>query len=63
MIYKLRINNSIELAEVEEKITKKKAIKLFETGILNTFEVGTFNGLAQIHKYLFEDIYEFARKI
>lgn len=60
---KLGINNQIELAKVEEKITKIKAIKLFETGELNSFEVGTFAGLAQIHKYLFEDIYEFAGKI
>lgn len=60
---KLGINNQIELARAEEKITKIKAIKLFETGDLNTFEVGTYKGLSQIHKYLFEDIYEFAGKI
>lgn len=60
---KLGINNSIELAEVEERITKKKALELFETGLLNSFEVGTFKGLSQIHKYLFEEIYEFAGKI
>lgn len=60
---KLGINDQIELAKAEEKITKKKAIKLFETGILNSFEVGTFKGLAQIHKYLFEDVYEFAGQI
>ncbi len=57
---KLGITNSAELAEKEEKITKIKAIELFEQGILETFEVGTFKGLAEIHKYLFEDIYEFA---
>ncbi len=60
---KLGINNSIELAEVEERITKKKALELFETSLLNSFEVGTFKGLSQIHKYLFEEIYEFAGKI
>lgn len=60
---KLGINNPIELADVEEKQTKKKAIELFETGKLNTLEVGTFNGLAQIHKFLFEEIYEFAGKL
>ena len=60
---KLGINNPLELAREEEKITKIKAKQLFETGILNSFEVGTFRGLSQIHKYLFEEIYEFAGKI
>lgn len=60
---RLGIEDQIELAKAEEKITKIKAIKLFETGKLNLFEVGTFKGLAQIHKYLFEEIYEFAGKI
>ena len=60
---KLGINNEIELAKEEERITKIKAIELFETGKLNKFEVGTFKRLAEIHKYLFQDIYEFAGKI
>ena len=60
---KLGINDSMELAMAEERITKLKAIKLFETGELNTYEVGTFEGLAKIHKYLFEDVYEFAGEI
>lgn len=60
---KLGINNNIELHKEEERITKIKAIKLFEIQELNNFEVDTFKGLAQIHKYLFEDIYEFAGKI
>lgn len=60
---KLGIEDPIELAKAEEKVTKIKAIKLFETGELNLFEVGTFKGLSQIHKYLFEDVYEFAGKI
>ena len=59
---KLEIDNPIELAK-EERITKLKALELFETGKLNSFEVGTFNGLAQIHRYLFEEIYDFAGKI
>lgn len=57
---KLGITNSIELAKEEEKITKIKAIELFENKILDKIEVGTYKGLAEIHKYLFEDIYEFA---
>ncbi len=57
---KLNLNNEIELAKEEERITKLKAIELFESGKLEEFEVGTFQGLSQIHKYLFEDIYEFA---
>ena len=60
---KLGLNDEIELAKEEERITKLKAIELFETGKLEEFEVGTFQGLSQIHKYLFEDIYEFAGKI
>lgn len=60
---KLNIINSVELAHIEEKITKKKALELFEKDILGTFEVGTFKVLSAIHKYLFEDIYDFAGEI
>lgn len=60
---KLGITNSIELAKEEERITKIKAIELFENKILDKIEVGTYKGLAEIHKYLFEDIYEFAGKM
>ena len=60
---KLGLNSEIELAKEEERITKLKAIEIFETGKLDEFEVGTFQGLSQIHKCLFEDIYEFAGKI
>ena len=60
---KLGITDSIKLAKVEEKITKLKAKQLFEKGELNSFEVGTFKGLSEIHKYLFEEIYDFAGKI
>ena len=47
----------------EEKISKKKALELFDKKIIDKFEVGTFKGLQEIHKYLFQDIYEFAGKI
>lgn len=60
---KLGITDSLELARVEEKISKRKALDLFERGLLDTFEVGTFEGLSKIHKYLFEEIYEFAGKL
>lgn len=60
---KLNIKNQYELDRKEEKITKLKAAKLFKENILDTFEVGTFNGLSQIHKFLFEDIYDFAGKV
>ena len=60
---KLGIDNQLELAKEEERITKIKAIELFKTKKLETFEVGTFKGLSQIHKYLFEEIYEFAGKM
>ncbi len=60
---KLKIENSMELAREEEKITKKKALDLFDSGKINEVEIGTFKGLALIHKYIFEDIYVFAGKI
>lgn len=60
---KLNITSSSELERVEEKMSKEKAVGLFENKIIGQFEVGTFNGLAEIHKYLFEDIYEFAGQI
>lgn len=60
---KLNITDSAELARVEEKISKTKALELFESGLLDTFEVGTFKGLSDIHRYLFEDIYSFAGNI
>ena len=60
---KLGITNAMELAKEEERITKKKALKLFENNMLDNLEVGTFKGLAEIHRYLFEDIYEFAGKL
>ena len=60
---KLGINDSTELARIEEKISKLKAIKLFENNIVEEFEVGKFSGLAKIHKFLFEDLYDFAGKL
>lgn len=60
---KLGITNSSELAREEEKLSKRKAVELFQKGLLDSFEIGTFTGLAKIHKYLFNDIYDFAGKI
>lgn len=60
---KLDITDSTELARMEEKISKKKAVELFENGYLDNYEVGTFQMLAAIHRYLFGDIYEFAGKV
>lgn len=60
---KLGITDSTELARVEEKLTKKKAVELFESGYLDSLNSGTYESLAKIHKYLFEDIYVFAGKI
>jgi cell filamentation protein len=60
---KLGITDSAELAREEEKVSKKKAVELFETGYLDSLEAGTFDALAKIHKYLFEDIYDFAGKM
>ena len=60
---KLGITNEIELSKEEERITKIKALELFDTNKINEFEVGTTKGLCDIHKYLFSDVYEFAGKI
>ncbi|MBR1413122.1 MAG: Fic family protein [Bacilli bacterium] len=60
---KLGITNTIELAKEEEKITKLRALELFDTNKIADFEIGTFNGLSKIHGYLFSDVYNFAGKI
>ena len=60
---KLGIDNSADLAREEEKISKTKAIELFETGYLDNLKPGTFETLSSIHKYLFYDIYPFAGEI
>lgn len=60
---KLSITNSPELAREEERISKKKAIELFESGMLDSLEAGKFSALKAIHKYLFGDIYSFAGEL
>ena len=60
---KLGIKSSAELAREEERISKKKAVELFENGMLENLETGKFQTLCEIHKYLFDDIYDFAGKI
>ncbi len=57
---KLNITDSAELAREEERISKKKAIELYDKGLLDGLEVGKFSALAFIHKYLFDEIYDFA---
>ncbi len=59
---KLGITNPAELAREEEKISKKKALELFETGFLDKLEAGTYKTLADIHGFLFGEIYDFAGK-
>lgn len=60
---KLNITNQLELNKVEEKVSKQKAKRLFESREIDQIEVGTFKGLSQIHAYLFCDIYDFAGKL
>lgn len=60
---KLGLDNQVELARAEEKLSKQKAKRLFDSGDIHKAEVGTFNGLAFIHAYLFGDVYHFAGKI
>ena len=60
---KLGLTNSAELAREEERISKKKAVNLFDFAILKLLSDGTYKTLAAIHKYLFEDIYAFAGEI
>ena len=60
---RMNITDSAELACDEERISKKKAAELFEKGILNNLPVGKFSTLQAVHKYLFEDIFDFAGKI
>lgn len=59
----LGITNEVELSKEEERITKLKALELFDSNKINEIEVGTFEGLSKIHNFLFKDIYEFAEKI
>ena len=60
---KLGITNSAELAREEERISKKKAVELFESGALDKLAPGRFTSLQAIHKALFEDIYDFAGEL
>ena len=60
---KLNITNEVELAKEEERITKLKALELFDTNKINEFEVGTTKGLCDIHKFLFSEIYLFAGEV
>ena len=60
---KLGLTSSADLAREEERLSKKKAVELFETGVLDTLPAGKFSTLQAIHKYLFEDIYDFAGKL
>ncbi|MBY0379800.1 MAG: Fic family protein, partial [Burkholderiales bacterium] len=59
----LGIPNALELAQIEERLSKSQALKLFESGFLNTLKAGSFDALAQIHYFLFGEIYDFAGKI
>ncbi len=60
---KLGIISSVELAHEEELLTKRRALELYDKGLLGTFEVGTFDGLAKIHGYLFQNVYDFAGEV
>lgn len=60
---KLDIDNQVELAKAEEKLSKQQAKRLFDSGDIDTAEVGRFSGLSFIHDYLFSDIYHFAGKM
>ena len=60
---KLGLTSSADLAREEERISKKKAAELFEKGVLNSLPSGKFSTLQAIHKYLFEDIYDFAGEL
>ena len=60
---KLGLTDEVALARAEEKLSKQKALALYDTGLLDTFPVGTFAGLAKIHAYLFGEIYDFAGQL
>ena len=60
---KLGLTGSADLAREEERISKKKALELFESGLLDKLEAGKFSALKTIHKYLFDEIYDFAGEL
>lgn len=57
---KLNITNQVELAMAEEKLSKKRALEMYGNLFLDNLEIGTFDSLSKIHKYLFNDVYYFA---
>lgn len=59
---KLGITNQVELVKTEERISKANAKRLYDSGDINNLEIGTYKGLTDIHKYLFDGIYDFAEK-
>ena len=59
----LELTDSADLAREEERISKQKALEMYESGFLDSLEPGTFRSLSEIHRVLFEDIYDFAGKI
>ena len=60
---KLGLTSQVELAKAEEKISKQKAKKLYDSGRIDEVAIGTFKGLCEIHDYLFSEIYDFAGEI
>lgn len=60
---KLGITDSSELAREEERLSKKKAVELFESGCLDSLEAGTYAALAEIHRRLFDEVYDFAGRM
>ena len=60
---KLGIDDTLKLAHEEERLTKKRALELYDKKILDSVEIGTFAGLKDIHGYLFQDVYPFAGKL
>lgn len=60
---KLGLTSSAELAREEERISKKRAVELFENGVLDSLPAGRFSTLQEIHRHLFGDIYDFAGKL
>lgn len=60
---KLGLTSSMALAEAEERLTKKRAQQLYDSGKIKRIEIGSFEGLRQIHYFLFQDVYDFAGEI
>lgn len=60
---KLGITTAVELAKAEERISKAKANKLFKSGVLDALKPGSFQALAEIHTFLFDEIYDFAGQV